>query len=103
MLYFYFFVMNSHKNTPSPPQRFVDTTSNENLVAVYEKNVRFNFYLDPGERQVYLDAMKVRGINIEKYLRDEAMARSAQEGAPLNASNMKAVIRDRFNHLVESQ
>jgi hypothetical protein len=93
--------MNSHKNTPSPPNRFVDTASNENLVDVYERNVRFNFYLEPGERKVYLDAMRARGMDIQKYLKDETVASQYQEINPLSRCSTENKVQHRVTGIID--
>lgn len=83
------------------PLRFVDTTTDERLVTVYEKHVRFNNYIQSGERKIYIDAMKARGMNIEKYLKDVTETGKYQEQIPLVTTNMEGKIHDQVASLIE--
>lgn len=92
--------MNTSLGKSDPSPRFVDTATNEDLVHVYEKHVRFNFALKSGERQIYLDAMKARGMDIEKYIGDEKLPSEYQEKFPPVAKSRVPRIRDRVASLM---
>lgn len=88
--------MNVSSEKKDGKELFVDTATNEALVAVYEQNVRFNFGLKAGERAIYLDAMKRRNMNIDKYRGDLELPSGYSEPFAGEVAKLKPTFRERL-------